>query len=91
MKHTRATTIAALTATIMATGFIGLSAGTADALPISNLQSECRGAGGSWVVDYGYNSTGIRYVTGYECWYKDIDGNLWVDLYDRKGNYRNTG
>jgi hypothetical protein len=83
----RAAALATLTAAVGATASIGLSAATAQALPISNLQSECRGAGGQWRVEYG----GAHQVTGYQCWYKDIGGNGYVDFYDRKGNYRGTG
>ncbi|MCE5289109.1 MAG: hypothetical protein LLG14_07670 [Nocardiaceae bacterium] len=61
-------------------------AATANALPISNLQSECRGAGGSWYVEY---TSGV--LTGYQCWYRDNHGNQYVDFYDRRGNYYATG
>jgi hypothetical protein len=98
MKHNRkrsllarTAALAALSTTLGLPGVMGLTAATAHALPISGLQSECRGAGGSWQVEYGYNSTGIRYVSGYECWYKDIGGNQYVDFYDRRGNYTGTG
>ena len=70
---------------------LGLTAPTAGALPISNLQNECRQANGTWEVEYGTSSTGLRSVTGYRCWYRDNEGNGYVDLYDRKGKYRNTG
>jgi hypothetical protein len=36
-------------------------------------------------------AAGALPVTGYRCWYRDNEGNGYVDLYDRKGNYRNTG
>ncbi|GAB88654.1 hypothetical protein [Gordonia rhizosphera] len=78
-------------ATLAVLGVLGMTAPTATALPISNLQSECRQANGQWVVEYSTNSTGIRYVSGYECWYRDINGDQYVDLYDRKGNYQGTG
>jgi hypothetical protein len=92
MKHhqlfKRAAAVAALTAAICAPGVIGLTAATANALPISNLASECRGAnGGSWVVDY----NGAHQVVGYMCYYKDISGNGYADFYDRKGNYTHSG
>ncbi len=77
--------------TLAVLGISGVTASTASALPISNLQSECRQANGQWVVEYSTNSTGIRYVSGYECWYRDINGDQYVDLYDRKGNYQGTG
>ena len=83
----RTAAVATLTAAVGATASIGFSAAPARALPISNLQSECRGAGGQWRVEYG----GAHQVTGYQCWYKDISGNQYVDLYDRRGNYRGTG
>ena len=85
----RAVATAALATAIAGPAFI--SAGTASALPISTLQTECRGAGGSWSIEYGYNSTGVRYVSGYECWYRDIGGGLNVDFYDRRGNYTGSG
>lgn len=88
---TRAAAVAALSATIAVPGVVGLTAATASALPISGLQSECRGASGTWSVEYGYNSTNVRYVTGYSCWYKDNEGNQYVDFYDRKGGYKGTG
>lgn len=89
---TRAMTVAALAATIAAPGVVGLNAANASAMPIGGLQSECQGSnGGTWVVDYGYNSTGVRYVNGYQCFYRDNEGNQYVDFYDRKGNYKGTG
>lgn len=84
----RAAAVLTVTAAIGAPASIGLSTVTAHALPISNLQSECRGAGGKWIVEYG---SVTHQVTGYQCWYKDIGGNGYVDFYDRKGNYRGTG
>jgi hypothetical protein len=84
----RAAAVGALTAAIGASGVIGLTAATANALPISNLQSECRGGGGSWHVEY--SSGAVRQVTGYQCWYKDISGDQYVDFYDRRGNYTGT-
>jgi hypothetical protein len=83
--------VATLAATLAVSALDAVTAATANALPISGLQSECRGAGGSWSVDYGVNSSGIRYITGYECWYKDTEGNQYVDFYDRKGNYGGSG
>jgi hypothetical protein len=92
MKHhrlfKRAAAAAALTAAIAAPGVIGLTAATANARPIRNLQSECRGAGGGWHVEY--SGGAVRQVTGYQCWYKDISGNQYVDFYDRRGNYTGT-
>jgi hypothetical protein len=86
MKHRqlfrRAAAVTALMAAIGAPGVIGLTAVATNALPISTLASECRGAGGTWVVDYDYNSTGIRYVSGYQCFYRDNEGNGYVDFYD---------
>lgn len=67
------------------------SAGTASAMPISTLRTECRGAGGAWQVEYMYSGAGIRYVSGYECWYRDIHGGQHVDFYDRRGNYGGSG
>ena len=81
----RAAAVAALTAAIGTPGVIGVTAATANALPISNLQSECRGAGGGWHVEYSGGT--VRQVTGYQCWYKDISGNQYVDFYDGRGNY----
>ncbi|MBX7432370.1 hypothetical protein JDV09_09670 [Mycobacterium sp. Y57] len=79
---------AGLATAVAAPGALGLAAGTANALPISNLASECRQAnGGSWQVSYGYN----HQVTGYMCFYKDIGGNGYVDFYDRYGNYYGSG
>jgi hypothetical protein len=75
----------------IAAAALTLTAPAASALPISNLQNECRQANGTWQVEYGTSSTGLRYVTGYQCWYRDNEGNGYVDFYDRKGNYRNTG
>jgi hypothetical protein len=66
----------------------GLTAPTANALPISNLASQCRQAnGGSWVIDY----NGAHRVVGYQCWYRDISGGQNVDFYDRRGNYSGSG
>lgn len=88
----RAAAVAALSAGLAAPGVVGITAATASALPISQLQSECRGAGGTWAVDYQYSgSTNVRYVSGYQCFYKDSEGNGYVDFYDRKGNYKGTG
>jgi hypothetical protein len=66
----------------------GITAGIADARPNTNgLAAECRASnGGTWVVD----SSGGR-VTAYMCYYKDIDGNGYVDYYDRYGNFSGTG
>jgi hypothetical protein len=30
-------------------------------------------------------------VTGYQCWYRDNEGNQYVDFYDSKGGYTGTG
>lgn len=49
---TRKRAFLTLPATIAVPGVVGLTAATA------SLQSECRGAGGTWSVDYGYNGTG---------------------------------
>lgn len=85
----RAAATAALAAAIGGSGL--MAAGTASALPISGLASECRGAGGTWSVEYMYSGAGIRYVSGYECWYRDINGGQHVDFYDRRGNYGGSG
>jgi hypothetical protein len=82
----------AIAAAMATHGLLGITAATANALPISQLQSECRGAGGTWAVDYQYSgSTNVRYVSGYQCFYKDNEGNGYVDFYDRKGNYKGSG
>ena len=87
----RMAVVAVLSEAIATPGLIGVTAATAGALPISNLASECRGAnGGTWVVEYGGGGATARYVSGYACYYRDIDGNGYVDYYDRRGNYRNT-
>ncbi len=84
----RAAVTAAMLAALVIPAVAGLTAATANAMPISNLASECRQAnGGSWVVDY----NGAHQIAGYQCWYRDNDGNQYVDFYDRRGNYRNTG
>ena len=90
LQRIRATRLATLSVAI-ASAAPTLTAPAAGALPISNLQNECRQANGTWQVEYGTSSTGLRYVTGYQCWYRDNEGNGYVDFYDRKGNYRNTG
>ncbi len=90
MRHTfkRTYAVAALAAAMAAPGILGLAAATASALPISNLASECRQAnGGNWTVDYGSN----HQIRGYSCYYRDINGNHYVDFYDRRGNYTGTG
>jgi len=63
-QRIRVATFASLPAAITV-GMLGLTAPTAGALPISNLQNECRQANGTWEVEYGTSSTGLRYVTGY--------------------------
>jgi hypothetical protein len=69
------------------TGVVGLTAATANAMPISTLKSECQSANsGRWVTDY----SGGR-VSGYYCYYSSISGNGYVDYYDRYGNYRWSG
>ena len=90
LQRIRTTRLATLSVAI-ASAALTLTAPAAGALPISNLQNECRQANGTWQVEYGTSSTGLRYVTGYQCWYRDNEGNGYVDFYDRKGNYRNTG
>jgi hypothetical protein len=83
----RATAAALLSATLAAPGVVGLTAATANAMPISTLKSECQGANnGRWVTDY----SGGR-VIGYYCYYSSISGNTYVDYYDRYGNYRWSG
>jgi hypothetical protein len=84
----RAVATAAMLVALVIPGVAGLTAATASAMPISNLASECRQANsGSWVVDY----NGAHQVVGYKCWYRDIDGNQYVDFYDRRGNYYGSG
>jgi hypothetical protein len=84
----KAAAVAAMAVAIGAPGVVGRTAATANALPISNLASECRQAnGGSWVIDY----NGAYQVVGYQCWNRDIDGNQYVDFYDRRGNYYGSG
>jgi len=84
--------VAALTATMAVPAIVGLTAATASALPISQLQSECQSAnGGRWVVEYSGGGTTARYISGYSCYYRDIGGNGYIDFYDRKGNYKGTG
>jgi hypothetical protein len=83
----RAAATAAMLAALVVPGVAGLTAATANAMPISNLASECRQAnGGSWVIDY----NGAHQVVGYQCWYRDISGSQYVDFYDRRGNYYGT-
>lgn len=79
--------MAALTAAMGGSGVTGLFAASANALPISNLQSECRQAAGTWRVVY----SGGHQVSGYQCWYKDVSGDQYVDFYDHRGNYKGTG
>jgi hypothetical protein len=76
-----------LAATLGVPGIVGLTAATANAMPISTLASECRSAPkGQWITEY----TAGR-VTGYMCFYNDISGNRYVDFYDRYGNYKSSG
>jgi hypothetical protein len=79
-----------LAATLGVPGIVGLTAATANAMPISELKSECQSANnGYWRTEYSpYNRSTI---TGYSCYYSDISGNRYVDWYDRYGNYKGTG
>ncbi|MFT4086012.1 MAG: hypothetical protein QM658_02480 [Gordonia sp. (in: high G+C Gram-positive bacteria)] len=79
-----------LLAVAIAGPLAAVQAAPANALPISTLTTECRQAGGTWYVDYGYNGN-VRYVTGYQCFYRDIHGDRYVDFFDRRGNYQGTG
>jgi hypothetical protein len=85
-KHTllkRATAAALLSATMAAPRIVGLTAATANAMPISQLARECRSAPqGLWVR----NGT-----SGYSCYYNDVNGNRHVDFYDRRGRYYGSG
>jgi hypothetical protein len=60
-------------------------AGTANAMPVETIRSECADAGGSFWATYGSGR-----VTGYYCGYRDISGDGWVDMYDRYGNFIGT-
>ena len=74
----------AVTALCVAT--VGGTAGTANAMPISTIKSECNAASGRFWTEY----TSGR-ISGYACGYTDTSGNYWIDFYDRYGNYRFTG
>jgi hypothetical protein len=82
--------VAAVVLSASAVGGIGavavVIAGTANAMPIETIRSECADAGGSFWTTYGNGR-----VSGYYCGYRDISGDGWVDMYDRYGNYIGTG
>jgi hypothetical protein len=81
--------VAAVVLSASAVGGIGavavVTAGTANAMPISNIRGECSNAGGRFWTTY---------VNGrpfsYQCGYRDISGNYWIDSYDRNGDYLYT-
>jgi hypothetical protein len=78
----RAVAAAVLSATLAVPGVVGLTAATANAMPISQLARECRSAPqGLWVSNR----------TGYMCYYNDASGNRHVDMYDRRGRYYASG
>ena len=86
----RAASVALLSSTLALPAVVGLTAGTANAVPIQVLASECGSANGTWVTDFSINPNGSRTITGYQCFYKDIGGDQYVDYYDRRGNYKGT-
>ncbi|MGQ0575586.1 MAG: hypothetical protein ACT4RN_15500 [Pseudonocardia sp.] len=78
----------ALGATVLATAALGFAVAPAQAATsLATLKAGCAEAGGSWSVDR--LSSGK--VFGYSCWYSSVDGDAYVDVYDRGGNYRYTG
>jgi hypothetical protein len=76
LKRVAAT--AALSATLAAPGVVGLTAGTADARPISDgtIKSECGAAGGRYST---YNYDGSRHSL---CSYTAINGGRYTDHYE---------
>jgi hypothetical protein len=75
---------AVLSATLAVPGIVGLTAATANAMPISQVARECRSAPqGLWVRHSG--------GAGYSCFYNDASGNRHVDFYDRRGRYYGSG
>jgi hypothetical protein len=94
VKHAllkRAVAAVLLAAAMSVPGIVGFTATSANALPISQLQDECRSANGTWYTDYITGANGSRYESGNSCYWKNIDGDTYVDYYDRKGNYKGTG
>jgi hypothetical protein len=88
----RALTGKALAAVVLSASAVGgigavavVSAGTANAMPISTIRGECAEAGGSFWISYVDGR-----VAGYNCGYRDISGDYWIDMYDRGGNYVGT-
>jgi hypothetical protein len=81
--------VAAITLSASAVGGIGavavVVAGTANAMPVETIRSECADAGAHSWATYGRGR-----VTGYYCDYRDISGDGFVDMYDRYGNYIGT-
>lgn len=59
----------------------------AHAMPISELQSDCSGSGGSWFV---WIDQPTGYIMNYVCQYRDIDGTWYRDFYNRFGDYEST-
>jgi hypothetical protein len=85
-KHAMLKRVAAgavLSATLAVPGIVGLTAATANAMPISQLARECRSAPQGLWVRHG--------STGYSCYYNDASGNRHVDWYDRRGRYYGSG
>jgi len=81
--------VAAVVLSASAVGGIGavevVTAGTANAMPISTISRECGQAGGSFWTSYVDGR-----AVGYNCGYTDISGDYWIDYYDRRGNYAGT-
>jgi hypothetical protein len=71
-------------------GVVGFTGAGANAVPIQMLANECASANRTWVTDFITNPNDTRTITGYQCFYKDISGDDYVDLYDRRGHYRGT-
>jgi hypothetical protein len=71
--------LAAVVLSASAVGGVGgvavVTAGTANAMPVETIRSECADAGGSFWATYGSGR-----VTGYYCGYRDISGEGWLDI-----------
>ncbi|MDN5853475.1 MAG: hypothetical protein L0K86_11640 [Actinomycetia bacterium] len=62
----------------------GITAGTAQAMPIEEGRGYCSASGGRFSVSYSYQPNGttlVRVVEGYNCSY----GGVYVDHYDADG------
>jgi hypothetical protein len=81
--------VAAVVLSASAVGGIGavavVTAGTANAMPVSTIRTECSGAGGSFWTEYA-----VGRLIGYSCGYTDSSGDYYIDSYDRYGNYKGT-